>query len=112
MQVQAKVKDIRVSPRKLRPLLRELKGRGVQEALALLKFAASPHARTVAKVVRSAAANAENNFQVDSHDLKIVRAYANEGMRLKRYRAKARGRVGTIIRRFSHVTVVVEGREG
>jgi large subunit ribosomal protein L22 len=68
----------------------------------------SPAARIVAKVVKSAAANAENNFHLPSPDLRIVAIYADEGRTLKRFRPKARGRISPILKRSSHVTVFVE----
>lgn len=110
MEVRATARSVRVSPRKVRLLLRELPGKRVEEALALLRYTPTPHARLVAKVVRSAAANAENNYQMDAGDLRIVAAYAGDGPRLKRNRAKARGRMGLVLRRFSNITVVVEER--
>ena len=85
-----------------------VRGKKVDEALAVLSFLPSPTARTVAKVVKSAAANAENNYQMSPARLRIVRTYANEGQRLRRFRAGSRGRVNPFRRRFSHITVVVE----
>lgn len=80
----------------------------MDEALALLKFLPTPAAHSVAKVVKSAAANAENNYQMSPSDLKIVRTFADEGRTLKRFRPQARGRVSPILKRSSHITVVVE----
>ncbi|MBE0479731.1 MAG: 50S ribosomal protein L22, partial [Dehalococcoidia bacterium] len=77
-------------------------------ALAILSFLPTPSARTVAKVVKSAVANAENNFQMVPGRLRIVKTYADEGQTLKRFRAGARGRVSPFRRRYSHVTVIVE----
>ncbi|MFQ5878584.1 MAG: 50S ribosomal protein L22 [Dehalococcoidia bacterium] len=112
MEVRATARNVRVSPRKARLLLRQLPGKGVDEVLAFLRYTPTPHARLVAKVVRSAAANAENNYQLDPGDLRIAAAYAGDGLRLKRYRARARGRVGMVQRRLSNITVVVAEREG
>ena len=78
----------------------------------MLKFTPSPLARTVAKVVKSAAANAENNFQMTPADLKIVSIYADEARSLKRYRPRARGRASHITKRSSHITVIVDEQEG
>lgn len=108
MEVSAVAKNIKVSPRKIRPILRELPGKRIDQALTLLRYVPSPHAQEVAKVVRSAAANAENNYQLSPDDLVIKRAVAGDAMRLKRYRARARGRVGRILKRYSHITVTVE----
>ena len=88
-----------------------VRGKKVDEALSVLKFTTSPAAAQVAKVVKSAAANAENELLARTADLRIVAIYANEGPRLKRFRARARGRVAQIIRRSSHITVVVDEEE-
>jgi large subunit ribosomal protein L22 len=108
MEVKAVAKNIRLSPRRVRPLLRELSGKRVDEALAMLRYAPTSHARMVAKVVRSAAANAENNYQMDPRDLKITQIYAGDSVKLKRYQAKARGRAGMMQHRFCNLTVVVD----
>ncbi len=97
-----------MSPRKVRLVLDSVRGKPVDEALAILGFLPSPAARTVAKVVKAAAANAENNYQMSPARLKIVKTFADEGMRLRRFRAGARGRVNPFHRRFSHITVIVE----
>lgn len=111
MEVKAVAKYIRLSPRKVRLILDVIRGKRVEEALPILRFLPSPAARTVSKVVKSAAANAENNFQMSPADLYIVGAYADEGPRLKRVRAKARGRIGRILKPTSHITVRVAERE-
>ena len=108
MEVQASARQIRVTPRKLRPVLDTVRGKKVGEALSTLGFLPSPSARIVAKVVKSAVANAENNYHMSPGQLRIVQAYVNEGQRLKRYHAGARGRVSPYCRRFSHITVIVE----
>jgi large subunit ribosomal protein L22 len=89
-----------------------VRGRKVEEALALLRFATTPIARIVAKTVKSAAANAENNFQMTPSDLKIVTAFADNAPSLRRYRPRARGRVSHIVKRSSNITVVVTEVEG
>jgi large subunit ribosomal protein L22 len=112
MEVKAVVKDTGVSAHKVRPLVDMVRGKKVDEALALLKFAHTPTAQVVAKVVKSAAANAENNFQLARSDLKIVTIFADGARPLKRYRPRARGRADHILRRSSHITVIVAGEEG
>ena len=107
MEVKAIAKDIGISPRKVRPLADMIRGKKVDEALTLLKFAPTPTARVVAKVVKSAAANAENNFEMLPSELKIVNIFVDEARTLKRYRPRARGRVSSILKRSSHVTVIV-----
>ena len=111
MEVKATAKHTGVSARKVRLVLEHLPGKRVEEALALLKFLPTPNAKLVAKVVKSAAANAENNFQMVPADLRIKAAFAGEARRLKRFRPRARGRVGQLRRPSSHITVVVEEQE-
>lgn len=110
MEVIATHKYATVSPSKVRRLLEHLPGRSVEEALHLLRFLPSPHARLVAKVVKSAAANAENNYALDTERLYIKRAVANDARRLRRFRPAARGRVRPYRRRTSHITIVVDER--
>jgi len=107
----AVAKDIGISPRKVRLVIDLVRGKKIDETLALLKFAPTPTARAVAKVVKSAAANAENNFQLSPSDLKIVKIFADEARTLKRYRPGARGRVNPILKRSSHITVIVAEEE-
>ncbi len=112
MEVRAVAKDTGISPRKVRPLVDIIRGKRVDEALATLKFAPTPTARVVAKVVKSAAANAENNFQMDPSDLKIVNIFADAARTLKRHRPRARGRANPILKRSSHITVIVAEQGG
>jgi large subunit ribosomal protein L22 len=107
MEVKAVVKDTGVSPQKIRLLVDMVRGKKVEEALNMLRFSPSPLARVVAKVVKSAAANAENNFQMEPSDLRIVTIYADEAKPMKRFRPISRGRAHPIIKRSSHITVIV-----
>ncbi|MCK5653889.1 MAG: 50S ribosomal protein L22 [Dehalococcoidia bacterium] len=111
MEVRANARYVRTSPRKLRPIVGLVRGKKVEEALTILKFLPSPSARTVARVVKSAAANAENNFEMTPSDLRIVKIYIDGGRSMKRYRAGPRGRVKPILKRSSHITVVVKEEE-
>ena len=112
MEVRAISKNTGVSPRKVRPLVDMIRGKKVGEALTTLRFTPTPTARVVAKVVKSAAANAENNFQMSPPDLKIVSIYVDEARTMKRFRPRARGRASPILKRSSHITVTVaEERE-
>ncbi len=111
MEVSARGKNMRISPRKARLLLQPLKGRTVDEAVAILHNLNIPFARKVEKIVKSAAANAENNYQMSATDLRIKSAFADEGTRLKRFRARSKGMVHPWVRRHSHVTVIVEEKE-
>ena len=108
MEVSAKAKQVGVSARKVRLVLEHLPGKRIDEALTMLRYLPVPSARVVAKVVKSAAANAENNYQLSLSDLRIRAAYADEAVTIKRSRARARGRSSPILRRASHITVVVE----
>jgi large subunit ribosomal protein L22 len=108
MKVKVVAKDIGIPSRKVRRYADLVRGKKVEEALAVLRFMPSPCARVVAKAVKSAAANAENNFQIPSPSLRIVSIYADEGRTLKRFRPQARGRISPILKRSSHLTVFVE----
>ena len=107
MEVKAISKDTGISPRKIRLLVNMVKGKKVDEAMDILRFAPTPNARIVAKTIKSAAANAENNYQMTPADLKIVKITADEARMLKRFRARARGRANQILKRSCHITVVV-----
>ena len=111
MAVSAKVKNSGISARKIKLILDLVRGMNVDEALEMLRFMPSPAAARVAKVVKSATANAENELLARTSDLRIVETYANEAPRLKRFRARARGRANRMIRNSSHITVVVDEEE-
>ena len=112
MEVKAIAKNTGVPASKVRPLVDMVRGKRVDEALNLLRFTPTPKAKLVAKVVRSAAANAENNFQMDPADLKIVKIYVDEARSLRRFRARSRGRASPIRKNSSHITVIVAEQEG
>lgn len=109
-RVRAVAKDVHISPQKVRLVIDQVRGKRVNEALAILRFLPQGAANEVARVVRSASANAEHNNDMDPEDLVIALAYADEGMKLKRFTARSRGRPGPILKRFSHITIVVEER--
>ena len=111
MAVSATVTDTGISARKVKLILDLVRGMNVDEALEVLQFMPSPAAAQVAKVVKSATANAENELLARTSDLRIVETYANEAPRLKRFRARARGRANRINRNSSHITVVVDEEE-
>ena len=108
MGIRAKSSNNLISVKKLKPIVNLVRGMKVEEALTTLRFMPSPAAAKVAKTVKSAASNAENELMARTEDLKISEIFANEAPRLKRFRARARGRVGRISRRSSHITVVVD----
>lgn len=107
MEVRAVSKDTGISPRKVRPLVDMVRGKKVDEALTLLRFASTPAARIVARTVKSAAANADNNFQMEPADLKIIDIFTDKARTLKRHRPRARGQASPILKRSSHITVIV-----
>lgn len=111
MAVRAIAKNTRISPRKVRLVIDMVRGQKVEKALNMLNFTPSPTAKIVAKVIKSAAANAENVFQMSPSDLKIVSIYADEAPTLKRFRARSRGRASPILKRSSHITVIVDEQE-
>jgi len=107
-EVRAQAKWVRTSPRKARLVTEHIRGRSVPEARAVLAFTPRAAAREVEKVLRSAVANAEANHGLYGEDLVVSSAYVDEGPTLKRWRARARGRVARIRKRTCHITVVVE----
>lgn len=112
MQAQATAKMIRVAPRKVRLLLDELRGKPVDAGLTLLQFSGVPSAKIVAKVLASAAANAENNYSMNTSELRVVAAFAGGGPMLKRFKPRSRGRMSPILHRTSHITIIVGDKEG
>jgi len=112
MKVRAIAKDVGISPQKARLVINMVKGKKVDEALTILRFLPTPTAKVVAKVIKSAAANAENNFQMSPADLKITDIFADQGHTLKRFRPQSRGRISPILKRSSHITVFVAEEEG
>jgi len=111
LEIYAISRNVRMTPRKVRLVGEALKGKPLNEALALLRFMPHRASTVVLKAVRSAVANAENNFDLDPEDLYVVRVIADQGTSLRRYRPKARGRVGPVRKHSSHVTVVVREKE-
>ncbi len=113
MQVRAIARRVRLSPRKAQLVVETIRGRPASEALAILQFTPNAAARVIWKVVRSAMANAENNYGLDPSDLYVVSATADQGPSLPRmYRPKARGQAGIVRRRTTHITVVVDDEPG
>ncbi len=112
MEVKAVAKNTGIPASKVRPLVDMVRGKKVDEALNLLRFTPTPKAKLVAKVVRSAAANAENNFQMDPADLKVVKIYVDEARGMRRFKARSRGRASPIRKNSSHITVIVAEQEG
>ena len=112
MRVSATAKYLRGSTRKARLITTAIKGKPVEEAAALLRFMPQSAARDVARVLKSATANAENNHNLSAEDLFIADAIANEGPTIKRFRPRAQGRAFPIHKGVTHITVTVGDREG
>jgi large subunit ribosomal protein L22 len=106
-QVRAEAKFVRVSPRKARLVVDHIRGRTVPEARTILAFTERAVAVDVEKVLRSAVANAEANHGLNGDDLYVATATVDEGPTIKRWRARARGRVSSIKKRTCHITVVL-----
>jgi large subunit ribosomal protein L22 len=108
METRAAAKFIRVSPRKIRLVMDQVRGRKVEEALNILSFAPQKGARILRKLINSAVANAEQNSNVDVDSLYVKRLYADEGPTMKRWRPRAQGRATRINKRTSHLTIIVD----
>ncbi|CCO07804.1 50S ribosomal protein L22 [Desulforamulus hydrothermalis] len=111
MEARAVAKFIRVSPRKARMVVDLIRGKKLNEALAILRYTPNKAAAAVTKVVKSAAANAEHNYDMDKDELVITKIYVDQGPSLKRMMPRAMGRADIIKRRTSHITVVVSDKK-
>jgi large subunit ribosomal protein L22 len=112
VQVMARARNVRISPRKARQVINLIRGKGITEAGNILKLTPKKASITIQKVLKSAVANAEHNHELDADELVIKKAYVDEGPMMKRMRARARGRAAMIKRRSSHITIVVGEKEG
>ena len=108
MEVKARAKFIRTSPRKARMVTEQVKGKGVGEALNILAFTKRAPAKIIFKLLKSAVANADQMKNIDVDTLFIKRITVDQGPTMKRYRPRAMGRATMIRRRMSHITVVLE----
>ncbi len=106
-EVRAEAKWVRVSARKARLVLDHIRGRSVPEARTVLAFSGRAVARDIEKVLHSAVSNAESNHNLNGDELVVSAAYADEGPTIKRWRARARGRVARIRKRTCHITIKV-----
>jgi large subunit ribosomal protein L22 len=107
LEVRAEAKWVRISPRKARLVAEHIRGRSVPEARSVLAFTPREAARELDKVLRSAVANAESQHQLSDERLYVSAAYVDEGPTMKRWRPRARGRLGRIKKRTCHITVKV-----
>jgi large subunit ribosomal protein L22 len=110
MEVKAHARGLPISPQKIRLVIDEVRGKDADQALAILRFMPQKGAHFVSKVISSAVANAENNFELNRTDLYVKTIFANESFKLKRMKAGARGRYKPRVKRFSSVTVVLDER--
>ena len=108
MQATAKVTGVRMTPRKCRLVVDLVRGKKVADALGILANVNKSASPVVAKLIKSAAANAVNNNKMDESKLYVDTIYVNEGPRLKRYMPRAKGSASSIIKRTSHISVVVK----
>jgi large subunit ribosomal protein L22 len=107
-EIRAVSKYVRVSPSKVRRVLQQIQGKTYAEALTLLEFMPYSSCAPVIKVLRSATANAKNNFNLNETDLVVKSAFADQGPTMKRVRPRAQGRAYRIIKATSHITIVME----
>lgn len=108
MEVKAVTRHVRISPLKVRLVMDVVRGKPVDEALSMLRYMPQKAAREVARTIKSAAANAEHNFDLDPDDLVIKRIYADQGPVLKRIMPRARGMANRIRKPTTHITVIVD----
>ncbi len=105
---RASARFVRVTPQKARRVINLIRGMSAAEAQTLLRFAPQTASEPIGKVLDSAVANATNNYNLDPRTLVITEAYVDEGPTMKRFRPRAQGRASQILKRTSHITVIVE----
>lgn len=110
MEAKAVAKYIRIAPRKIRIVMNLIRGKNIAEAFAILKFTPKVGADVIEKVLGSAVANAEHNFDMNVDKLYVAEACVDQGPTLKRIHPRSRGQAFKILKRSSHVTVVVKER--
>lgn len=110
MESKAVAKYVRVAPRKVRVVMDLIRGKSIGEALAILKFTPKVGADVIEKVLKSAVANAEHNFDMNVDKLYVASAFVDQGPTLKRIHPRSRGQAFKILKRTSHVTVIVKER--
>ncbi|MBM6999625.1 50S ribosomal protein L22 [bacterium] len=111
VEARAVARYVRISPRKVRVVIDLIRGKNVDKARTILAFSDRNAAETILKVLNSAIANAENNFGMRADDLYVKTCYVDEGPTLKRIRPRAKGSAARILKRSSHITVVVAPRK-
>ena len=111
MEVTAIAKNVRISPKKVRLVIDQIKNRKPQDAVKILDFANKRSAPAIKKAIMSAIANAKNNYSLNEESLVFKQISASKGLTFKRFRPVSRGRVHHILKRASHLTVVLEGEQ-
>jgi large subunit ribosomal protein L22 len=111
VEVKAYLPNVRISPTKVRVVIDLVRGKSVNEALALLKYIPKRASEPLAKVIKSAAANAEHNFNLNKDNLVISQAYVDQGPTMKRFHPRQRGQAFPILKRSSHITIMVKEKE-
>ncbi|MCF0107460.1 MAG: 50S ribosomal protein L22 [Bacilli bacterium] len=109
-EAYAIAKNVRVTPRKARLVIDLVRGKNVKDALGILANVNKAAATPVAKVIKSAAANATNNFGMDEDKLYVAKIWANDGLKMKRYLPRAKGSASGLVKRSSHIAVIVKMR--
>ncbi len=112
MEAKAQARYVRLAPRKARDVVNLIRSKDIDEALSILRYTPRRAAGVITKVLNSAIANAEHNMEMKRGNLYVERAYVDEGPTLKRVQPRARGRRFLILKRTSHITVVVKERKG
>jgi len=112
VEARAQAKYVRIAPRKVRLVLDLIRGKEVADALNILRFTPRASSVVLEKLLRSAAANAENNHNMNKDTLYISECYADQGPIIKRYRPRAMGRASSIQKKTSHITIILQEKEG
>ncbi|MDQ0256011.1 large subunit ribosomal protein L22 [Evansella vedderi] len=113
MEAKAVAKQVRIAPRKVRLVVDLIRGKGVGEAISILRHTPKKASPVVEKLLNSAIANAEHNYEMEPDNLVVSKVYVDEGVTLKRFRPRAMGRASRINKRTSHITLVLtEKKEG
>lgn len=110
MEARAIAKHIRITPRKVRIVMDLIRGKQVDEAFAILKHTPKVASGEIEKVLKSAVANAEHNYDMDGSNLYVAQAFADQGPTMKRIHPRSRGQAFKILKRSSHITLVVKER--
>ncbi|MBF0627631.1 MAG: 50S ribosomal protein L22 [Magnetococcales bacterium] len=111
MEAVARLRNLPVSPTKVRLVVDQIRGHRVEHALRTLEFSKKRVANSVRETLKSAIANAENNYGLDVDTLIVFQASVDQGLVMKRFRPRARGRAGRLIKRTSHLTITVRSAE-